>query len=245
MVVFGFFSVSSSKLASYILPLFPALAALVGLHIAGLARSNPAALRWQTLPAIVLSLAGLYFAPQVVEMSSSQVPAELYENYIPWLQAACTALLICGLAAFAFAHAARPRASVLSLACGGMLFAQLALLGHDSLAPSNSAAQIVERIRDQVKAGVPFFSVNIYDQSLPFYLKRTVTMVFYMDELGFGIAQEPQKFIGDKNAFVQAWQAAPDAWALMDPDTYRNFLDDSLPMRIVTQDSRRIIVRKP
>ena len=60
-------------------------------------------------------------------------------------------------------------------------------------------------------------------------------MVFYMDELGFGIAQEPQKFIGEKEAFEQAWQAAPDAWALMDPDTYRNFIGEGLPMRLVTR----------
>ena len=34
VVVFAFFSVSSSKLASYILPIFPALAALIGFLIA-------------------------------------------------------------------------------------------------------------------------------------------------------------------------------------------------------------------
>lgn len=245
LVVFGFFSISDSKLASYILPLFPALAALTGLHFADLARRKPAALRWHALPAIALAVSGLYLAPQVVSMSSVQVPAELYENYIPWLLAACIVLLAGGLAAFAFARAARPRASILSLACGGMLFAQLTLLGHSSLSPANSAAQIVEQIRDQIKADVPFFSVNIYDQSLPYYLKRSVTMVFYKDELGMGIEQEPQKFIGDKKIFVQRWQAAPDAWALMDPDTYRNFSKEGLPMRLVTKDSRRIIVRKP
>jgi 4-amino-4-deoxy-L-arabinose transferase-like glycosyltransferase len=245
LVVFGFFSVSSSKLASYILPLFPALAALVGLHLAELSRRNPTALRWQALPALVLALPGLYFAPQVISMSSTQVPVELYSKYIPWLMAACAALAVGGAAAFVFARGARPRASVLSLACGGMLFAQLALLGHDSLAPSNSAALIVERIHDQVKPDAPFFSVNIYDQTLPFYLKRSVTMVFYKDELGFGIEREPSKFIPDNESFQKAWQAAPDAWALMDPDTYRNFLGAGLPMRLITQDSRRIIVRKP
>ncbi len=245
VVVFGFFSVSSSKLASYILPLFPALAALIGVHLAELARNNPAALRWQALPALLVALPGLYFAPRVVQMSSVQVPAALYADYIPWLLAACAALAVGGAAAFMLARLTRPRASMISLALGGALFAQLILLGHDSLAPANSAAQIVERIRTQVKPGVPFFSVNIYDQSLPFYLKRSVTMVFYKDELGFGIEQEPYKFIGDRSAFEHAWKDAPEAWALMDPDTYQQFQKEGLPMNLVARDTRRMIVNKP
>jgi hypothetical protein len=34
-------------------------------------------------------------------------------------------------------------------------------------------------------------------------------MVAYRDELGFGISQEPQKFIPDIAGFENAWRAAP------------------------------------
>jgi len=245
LVVFGFFSVSSSKLFPYILPLFPALAALVGVHFAELGRRDARDLRWHALPVIILGAAGLAFAPHVVLWSDPEVPRQLYVDYVPWLQAASGLLLASAVSAFAFAWFARARAGIISLAVGGMLFTQLVLLGHDSLAPANSAYQIVERIRHQVKADVPFFSVNTYDQTLPFYLKRSVTMVAYKDELGFGIEQEPHKFIPDLAGFEQAWRAAPQAWALIEPDTYRQLLANGLPMRIAAQDTRRIIVSKP
>ncbi|MFA6312945.1 MAG: glycosyltransferase family 39 protein [Sterolibacterium sp.] len=245
VVVFGFFSVSSSKLASYILPMFPALAALIGVHLAELGRRDARDLRWHALPMIVLAGAGLAFAPDAVLLSSPEVPRHLYADYVPWLRAASGLLLLSALAAFACAWFARPRASVVSLAFGGLLVGQLFLLGHDSLAPANSAYQIVERIRSQVQPGVPFFSLNTYDQTLPFYLKRSVTMVGYKDELGFGIEQEPQKFIPDLAGFEQAWRAAPQAWALMGPDTYQQLLATGLPMHLAARDTRRIIVRKP
>ncbi|MDD5177306.1 MAG: phospholipid carrier-dependent glycosyltransferase [Sterolibacterium sp.] len=243
LVVFGFFSVSSSKLASYILPLFPALAALIGAHLAQ--QDDARRLRWHALPVVALALLCLPLVPLVVMLRSPEVPQELYANYIPWLLAASAALLSGALAAFGFAWFSRPQASMVSLAFGGLLFSQLILLGHDSLAPANSAYQIVERIRDQVPPDVPFFSVNTYDQTLPFYLKRSVTMVGYMDELGFGIAQEPDKFISDLAGFEQTWKAAPQAWALIDPATYQQLLATGLPMRLAAQDTRRIIVRKP
>ena len=245
LVVFGFFSVSSSKLASYILPLFPALAALIGVYLADLGRRSARSLRWHALPVFVFAVLCLIAAPRAIMLSSPQVPRELYDNYVPWLLAAGAALLVGAATAFGCAWYSRPRASVLSLAFGGMLFAQLILLGHDSLAPSNSAYQIVQRIRDQVRPEQPFFSVNTYDQTLPFYLKRTVTMVVYKDELGFGIQHEPHKFIPDLAGFEQAWRAAPHAWALMDPATYRQLLAAGLPMQLAAQDTRRIIVSKP
>ena len=245
LVVFGFFSASSSKLASYILPLFPALAALIGSYFGELGRRNARDLCWHALPVMVLAAAGLSFAPNVVLLSSPEVPRQLYAEYVPWLRGASGLLLVSALAAFAFAWFARPRASIVSLAIGGLLFSHLILLGHDSLAPANSAYRIVDAIRSQVKPGVPFFSVNTYDQTLPFYLQRSVTMVAYKDELGFGIEQEPHKFIPDLAGFEQAWRAAPQAWALIEPDTYRQLVASGLPMQLAAQDSRRIIVRKP
>ncbi len=244
-VVFCFFSLSDSKLASYILPLFPALAALIGWHFAEISHRDPRALRWHALPLILLALGCLALARQVTRLASPEVPVALYAAYQPWLEAAGGALLAGALAAFAFSWRALPRAALISLAAGGLFFSQLILLGHDSLAPSNSAYAIDLRIRDQVKPGVPFYSVDTYDQTLPFYLKRTLTMVGYKDELGFGIDQEPGKFIPDLAGFAAAWRAAPDAWALMGPDTYRQFLAKGLPMQLVAQDTRRVIIRKP
>ena len=244
VVVFCFFSVSDSKLASYILPLFPALAALIGWHLEQLAGRDPRALRRHAWPPILLALVCLALSPQAVRLASPEVPVALYTAYVPWLLAASASLLAGALAGFVFAWRARPRAALLCLATGGLLFSQLLLLGHNSLAPANSAYAIVRKIRGQVPPDAPFYSVETYDQTLPYYLARTVTLVGYQGELAFGIAQEPQKFIPDLAHFSTIWRAQSAAWALMPPALYQRLLAQGLPMQVVARDSRRVIVRK-
>ena len=243
VLVFVFFSVSSSKLASYILPIFPALAALIGVHLTGYAASRR--IEWHALPAILVGAVCLFLVPFVTRFASEKVPAALYETYQPWLYAGSAALLLSGLLAFWLGRQGRSVAAVFALAFGGFGFGQGFLLGHDTLGSVHSAHDVATAIRPQVQPDVPFFSVDTYDQTLQFYLKRTTTMVAYRDELGFGIAQEPHKFIADVADFERAWNAAPVAWALMAPALWQEMEKKGLPMIVVIRDTRRVIVRKP
>ncbi|OHC65139.1 MAG: hypothetical protein A2040_14835 [Rhodocyclales bacterium GWA2_65_19] len=242
-VVFVFFSASSSKLASYILPIFPALAALIGLHLASYSASRR--IEWHALPAIIIGGVCLFLVPNVTRFANETVPAALYQAYQPWLYGGAAALLLGGLIAFWLGRRGHCVAAVFALAFGGFAFGQSFLLGHDSLGSVNSAHDVAAAIREQVKQDAPFFSVDTYDQSLQFYLKRTTTMVGYRDELGFGIDQEPDKFIADLAGFEKAWNAAPVAWALMSPGTWKEMTAKGIPMIEVVRDGRRVIVRKP
>jgi hypothetical protein len=97
-----------------------------------------------------------------------------------------------------------------------------------------------------VKPDIPFYVVDTFDHTLPFYLNRTVTMVGYKDELAQSIAWEPQKFLPDAAAFVRAWQADREAFAMFNVNDLDGFLKaHPVPMRIVARDPRRVIVRKP
>jgi hypothetical protein len=187
----------------------------------------------------------LFLVPYVTRFANETVPAALYEAYQPWLYGGSAALLLGGIAGFWLGRQGRSVAAVFALAFGGFAFGQGFLLGHDSLGSVNSAHDVAAAIRGQVAPDVPFFSVNTYDQSLQFYLKRTTTMVAYRDELGFGISQEPEKFIVDIAGFENAWRAAPAAWALMSPGIWKDLNDKGLPMTEVVRDTRRVIVRKP
>jgi len=135
-------------------------------------------------------------------------------------------------------------AALAVLAFSGLVFAQLVLSGHESLARANSAYYVAQKIKPELKPAMPFYSVNTYDQSLQFYLKRSTTMVVYKDELGFGIEQEPQKFIADFAQFEKTWNAQTQALALMSPDAFEMFSAKGLPMRLVARDTRRIIVAR-
>jgi len=240
-VVLVFFSASSSKLVSYILPMFPALALLIG---ARLPQLSARALAWQTLPAALAGIAVLAFMPGIERYASREVPAELFRDYAVWLIAAA-ALQIAGTAVCGWlAWRDRAAAALAVLAATGLVFAQLVLSGHESLSTANSAYHIAQKIKPELKPGMPFYSVNTYDQSLQFYLRRSTTMVVYKDELGFGIEQEPGKFIPDFASFEKTWNAEPEALALMSRDAYEMFRAKGLPMRLVARDTRRIVVAR-
>jgi hypothetical protein len=42
------------------------------------------------------------------------------------------------------------------------------------------------------EADTPIYSVSTYEQSMTFYLRRTVTLVDYWDEFTFGLRQQPE-----------------------------------------------------
>ena len=118
--------------------------------------------------------------------------------------------------------------------------------GHETLAPAFSAYHVVQKIRGDVKPDVPFYVVDTFDHTLPFYLNRTVTMVGYKDELTQPIAWEPRKFLPDAAAFARAWQADREAFAMFNVNDLDGFLKaHPVPMQIVARDPRRVIVRKP
>jgi 4-amino-4-deoxy-L-arabinose transferase-like glycosyltransferase len=240
-VVFLFFSASDSKLVSYILPIFPALALLIGVRLTQL---GARALAWQALPAALSGIAVLALLPGIERYASREVPAAMFRDYADWLMPAAV-LLLAGAAACAWlAWRRKPNAAIAVLACAGLAFAQLALSGHESLSRANSAYYIAQKIKPALKPDMPFYSVDTYDQSLQFYLRRTTTMVAYKDELGFGIAQEPEKFIPDVAQFEKLWNADHDALALMAPAIYDRMRAQGLPMRLVARDTRRVIVAR-
>ena len=92
---------------------------------------------------------------------------------------------------------------------------------------------------------MPCYSVNDYQQSLPFDLKRTLTLVAYQGELTFGIRHAPDKWIPDLQQFTQRWQQDSHAFAVMPKATYQTLRKQNLPMKLIAQDPERVIVEKP
>ncbi len=224
--IYLFFTVSGSKLPSYLLPMFPALALLMGKQ---LAEMNTRRLFWQIAPMLPLTLLALGFAPFTARLADTPLQLQGYSAYAWWLTAAALVWLLGVIAALVLLR--RPKAvplgvrdhkfaAVLVLALSTLLAAQLGTSGYNTIARERSAYYIAEAIRPYVKADEPFYSVDTYEQTLPFYLKRTFTLVQYQDEMAFGIMQEPQRYIPDYASFAKVWQAQPEALAIMPVYTY-------------------------
>lgn len=130
------------------------------------------------------------------------------------------------------------------LSVSSLLFAQIGLSGYNVLAVERSAKHIALAIAPQLKAGVPFYSVMDYEQTLPFYLKRTFTLVQYQDEMGFGLGQEPQRWISTVEEFAPVWAAQTEAYAIVPVHAYPQLQKLGLTMQIIFEDSQNIVVKK-
>ena len=87
--------------------------------------------------------------------------------------------------------------------------------------------------------------MRYYDQSVPFYLRRTVTLVDYSDEFSLGQASEPQRALPNLERFIEDWLRPGDAIAIMQPGHYEMLRRAAVPMILLHMDERRGVVRKP
>jgi 4-amino-4-deoxy-L-arabinose transferase-like glycosyltransferase len=240
--IFVFFSLSGSKLASYILPIFPALALLIGEH---LSRIDGRRLFWQILPVAFLATAGLILAPNAVRFAGSELARGQYAHFANWLLAASAIWLVGTVAALLLSYRDKVRSAIIVLACSSLIAAQVLLTGHDSLSATRSDYAIAEQIKPHLRPGAPFYSLEGYDQTLTFYLKRSVTLVAYQDEMAFGLTQEPHKWLPDIESFKQAWAQQPYALAIMPHETYPQLASQGLPMRVIARNIDKTVVTKP
>jgi len=240
--VYFFFSISDSKLPSYLLPMFPALALLMGRQLVSM---TPRRLFWLIAPMLPLAILGLALAPQAAKLADNPLEVEMYGNYSHWLVAAALVWLF-GVAAalFLLFRESKPTA-LLVLALCSMLTAQLGVSGHNTVARERSGYYVAEAIRPLLKPGEPFYSVQMYEQTLPFYLKRTFTLVAYQDEMAFGIMREPERWIPDFKQFAKVWQAQPQALAIMPVLVYPQLQKEGLAMKVVYRDTQYVVVSKP
>lgn len=240
--IYVFFSISGSKLPSYLLPMFPALALLMGKRIATMRERT---LIWQLVPVIPLALVWMGLAFNLGKFADTPLQIELYPHYIPWLVAGATVLLIGLLAAIVLLKCTRKFAAVLVLALSGLVAAQIGLSGYETVARERSAKHLAAAIQSYVKPDIPFYSVLTYEQTLPFYLKRTFTLVQYQDEMAYGIKQEPQRWIPTLDEFAKVWVRKQEALAIMPVYVYPMLQQQGLEMKTIYEDEQHIVVSKP
>jgi hypothetical protein len=101
-------------------------------------------------------------------------------------------------------------------------------------------------IQAELKPDTRIYSVGTYEQSLTFYLRRTVVLVDYLDEFSFGLQQQPELAIATVPEFVAQWtrDAASGVRdvAIIRADIFNDLKQKGVPMRVVAADSRRTVI---
>jgi 4-amino-4-deoxy-L-arabinose transferase-like glycosyltransferase len=246
VVIFAFFSVSRSKLPGYIIPIFPALALIIGNRLDRLlGHTNTMALPWklQALGFTVLGCVGFFFLDAIGKQARPD-EIEAYAKYTYWVIAALVALIIFSLYAL-WQSKRNGIQSIVSFACGFFLCAIIAGTGHETLGRAVSGIDLVMRVKSSIPDKVNFYSVKLLDHTVPFYLGRTMIMVESPDELEFGVKQQPELWMPTLDAFIARWQEDQTAYALMVPEQFDALKTKNVPMQEVDRDSRRVIVKHP
>jgi hypothetical protein len=92
--------------------------------------------------------------------------------------------------------------------------------------------------------GAPVYSVGTYDQSLTFYLRRTVTLVGYRGELDYGLRKAPGVEIADVAEFIRRWSSPAQAFAVMEKTMFDDLKSRGVPMRLVAENAKRVLVAR-
>ena len=242
MFVLAFFSLSSSKLPAYILPIFPLIALLIGVYLRNV---DARWLAWMVLPTLPVALWGAYAAWQApLQMSPEDFRRPLYDAMSLWVIGAAVVIAGSSLIAFVALRFHRKWLGVLFISIGTMIGVELIERGYEHISPLQSAANLAQSIRYFLKPETRLYSVENYEQSLPFYLKRTLTLVNYVDEFELGETSEPDKWIKRLEDFPPSWNAPGPAIAIIQPDQVEKMKNLGLSFEIIHQDPRRIAIQK-
>ncbi len=240
--VYLFFSVSDSKLPSYLLPMFPALALLMGKQLAEMTARR---LFWLTLPALFVAIVLLAVAPFADRAADTPLQREMYGNYSVWLVIAAAIWVVGVAGALWLLRRERQMVAVIWLAFSSLTAAQLATSGYNTIAPERSSHILAEAIKPLIKPDVPFYSVFCYEQTLPFYLKRTFTLVSYQDEMDFGIKMEPERWIPTVDLLAKRWSTQAEAYAIVPTPLFYILQQQGMAMKEIYRDEQYVVVSKP
>jgi hypothetical protein len=131
------------------------------------------------------------------------------------------------------------------IAIGVAAFATVGILlwAARELAPIYSGEALV-RALPQALRSAPTYAVRDYDQTLPFYLRRTTTLVEERNEMDFGLRLEPWRSIQQWPEFEAQWRRSEQALAVLDEETLAQLERSDLPLQVRARAGTKVLVSR-
>lgn len=213
-VIFVFFSSSGSKLASYILPMFPAAALLTGRMISSAMDDGPPPLRRHAI-----GLAALLYAGAIGILVYPLVARH------PDLCAGGCATIGIALASGGMLAARAVRRGDAARYFLGLAAASYAwcVAGPpfvlDQWEHRKSLKELAAIVRDEARPGDTVLSFDFYPQDVPFYAQRRIASVEVPGELEYGSAQGDQTgWFMDYGQFYALWDSRGPLFVIIHED---------------------------
>ncbi len=232
--VFGFFSLSNSKLIPYILPLFPALSIILGNYV------------WQTYQGRVyektsvntLRFFGLFLAPLAYFVVAYKTDVFVGKEAVqPFALGLVAIFLIAGLASFLF-RSSKQLIRVLSACSIATLLVIIQAAPH---VQRPSIKELAHHINQHKKQGDLIISFMAYYQDLPVYTNQIVTVIEAKGELEFGTqVEDVTSWMVPMDKFKPLWQKADQTlWIVgrrTEIEAYQQKHPDFKPIPVMEMD---------
>jgi len=230
-----FFSASGSKLAPYILPMFPPLAAIIGVHVG---EQRAFVRRVATIGAVIV----------VIVAGGMLVYSALHNSFVPHLAVAWVgaAVAVMFLAMLIMRMQQGSGAAVPTVAiAAAMTFAwQCFLAAYVAIPPTRSAKALVAAAQPYIHPQTVLYSVGQYRETISPYLRRTLTLVEFRGELDFGLNAEPGRQETSAAEFEARWNASTDAVAFFGPQLWDEYRHKGFPGRVIAADHYTVAVSR-
>ena len=191
-LVFGFFSLSDSKLVPYILPVLPPLALLLGRDLARAWETGGAAGKRGLTYLCLLLGAGILGAAFLLlpHLPKAAKAADIARQLGGFAYALAGSLFLMGLLPLLLDRRGRARAALIASGVTAALFLTTLAASLPPLDPGRSVKALALALRPRLRPGDEVVSYHDYFQDLPFYLGRTVTVAAWRGELDYGMTHE-------------------------------------------------------
>ena len=175
---FLFFSISTSKLPHYILPIFPALALLTAIALERRNETRSFKLQsalsltwWIHTIAAVYFLAGWFF-PAILPKHIRSAVGDM--NFFIWIYAAVSIALLAYLGTHKTTHPPASRSQLYILQCfGSWVFLGFVVQMMMLVSPDRSAKPIADAINSRLTTATQVVLYDTYLAGMPFYLRST------------------------------------------------------------------------
>ncbi len=239
-LVFLFFSASDSKLAPYILPVFPPLSLLIGRYLAEAWDSKEfpgLRLGYHILLTAALLLAGAFLVAPYVAPAENVQALGVYSYLI------AITLAVGAGSAWVLARYRGFLLSFIAIIAMSVLF----LLEVNAAAPrveTRSIKQLATTLKPLLKPGDEVASYSTYYQDLPVYLERRIIVVDWKGELEFGTqVEDTTQWMMNPDAYWNRWQGPETFYMITGKDTYDALRQNPrLKLFLVAEDRRNIVL---
>ena len=235
VVTLLFFSASGSKLAPYILPMFPPLAAIIGVHVG---EQRVFLRRVATIGAVIV----------VIVACGMLVYSAVHNSFVPhlaiaWVGAAVAVMFI-AIVTMRIQQGADAVLPAVAIAAAITFAWQCFLAAYVAIPPTRSAKELVAASQPYIHPQTALYSIGQYRETISPYLQRTLTLVQFRGELDFGLHAEPGRQEASAAVFEARWNASTDAVAFFDPKLWEQYRHKGFPGRVIAADHYTVAVSR-